>query len=80
MGFGYYLKITENMIRKGKLMPDIKIGIIGLDTSHVIAFTDIINNKETLTMYPAGKSRQLFREGHPVLISVSTGWKDIRMT
>jgi hypothetical protein len=42
---------------------DLRIGIIGCDTSHVIAFTEIINNPKTQGHVPGGKVVAAFRGG-----------------
>jgi predicted dehydrogenase len=42
---------------------DLKVGIIGLDTSHVPAFTDILNNKENAHHIPGAKVVGAFRGG-----------------
>jgi len=42
---------------------DLRIGIIGLDTSHVIAFTDLINNEKHKEHVPGGKVTAAFKGG-----------------
>jgi len=44
---------------------DLKIGLIGLDTSHVIAFTELINNTENKNHVPGGKVVVAFKGGSP---------------
>ncbi len=45
--------------------PVIRIGIIGLDTSHVTAFTEMINNPEAKSHVPGGKVVAAFKGGSP---------------
>ena len=42
---------------------ELKVGIIGCDTSHVPAFTDILNNKENKSHVPGAKVVGAFRGG-----------------
>jgi predicted dehydrogenase len=44
---------------------DLRIGIIGLDTSHVIAFTSLINNEKNKDHAPGGKVVAAFKGGSP---------------
>jgi len=44
---------------------DLRIGIIGCDTSHVIAFTEILNNSQAKNHIPGGKVVAAFRGGSP---------------
>jgi len=44
---------------------EIKIGMIGLDTSHVIAFTELINNPTNKQHVPGGKVVAAFKGGSP---------------
>jgi len=44
---------------------DLRLGIIGCDTSHVIAFTEILNNPEVKDHVPGGKVVAAFRGGSP---------------
>jgi hypothetical protein len=46
-------------------MSELKIGIIGLDTSHVIAFTDLINDPEHPGHVGGGKVVAAFPGGSP---------------
>ena len=43
----------------------IRIGMIGLDTSHVVAFTEIINNPEAKGHFPGAKVVAAFKGGSP---------------
>ncbi len=43
----------------------IRIGMIGLDTSHVVAFTEIINNPESKGHVPGAKVVAAFKGGSP---------------
>jgi len=44
---------------------DLRIGIIGLDTSHVTAFTALINNEKNKDYVPGGKVVAAFQGGSP---------------
>jgi hypothetical protein len=44
---------------------DLKIGLIGLDTSHVTAFTELLNNPENKNHVPGGKVIAAFKGGSP---------------
>src|SRR5215218_4634174 len=44
---------------------DLRIGIIGLDTSHVTAFTALINNEKNKDHVPGGKVVAAFKGGSP---------------
>ncbi|MGZ8901213.1 MAG: gfo/Idh/MocA family oxidoreductase, partial [Limisphaerales bacterium] len=44
---------------------ELKIGLIGLDTSHVIAFTELINNPANKNHVPGGKVVVAFKGGSP---------------
>jgi hypothetical protein len=44
---------------------DLRIGIIGCDTSHVVAFTEILNNPQAKGHVPGGKVVAAFRGGSP---------------
>jgi predicted dehydrogenase len=46
---------------------DLRIGIIGCDTSHVVAFTEILNNPAAKDHVPGGKVVAAFRGGSPDL-------------
>lgn len=44
---------------------DLRLGIIGCDTSHVIAFTEVLNNPKAKGHVPGGKVVAAFRGGSP---------------
>src|SRR5262245_13209254 len=44
---------------------ELKIGIIGLDTSHVIAFTELLNNAQNKQHVAGGKVIAAFKGGSP---------------
>lgn len=46
---------------------DLRIGIIGCDTSHVIAFTELLNNPQAKNHVPGGRIVAAFRGGSPDL-------------
>jgi hypothetical protein len=46
---------------------DLRIGMIGLDTSHVIAFTKLLNDKSDPNHVPGGKVVAAFKGGSPDL-------------
>ncbi|HWN95553.1 MAG TPA: Gfo/Idh/MocA family oxidoreductase [Methylomirabilota bacterium] len=48
---------------------EIRIGIIGLDTSHVTAFTSLINNEKNKDHVPGGKVVAAFKGGSPDVAS-----------
>lgn len=51
---------------------DLRIGLIGCDTSHVTAFTETLNNKESKDHVPGGKVVAAFKGGSPDLPSSAT--------
>lgn len=51
---------------------ELKIGLIGLDTSHVIAFTELINNPANRNHVPGGKVVVAFKGGSPDIESSRT--------
>lgn len=44
---------------------DIRLGIIGLDTSHVVAFTEVLNNPDAKGHVPGAKVVAAFKGGSP---------------
>jgi hypothetical protein len=44
---------------------DLRLGIIGCDTSHVIAFTEVLNNPEAKGHIPGGKVVAAYKGGSP---------------
>src|SRR4051812_32992625 len=44
---------------------ELKIGMIGLDTSHATAFTELINNPTNKQHVPGGKVVAVFKGGSP---------------
>lgn len=51
---------------------DLRLGLIGCDTSHVTAFTESFNNKESKDHVPGGKVVAAFKGGSPDLPSSAT--------
>ena len=51
---------------------DLRIGIIGCDTSHVIAFTEILNNPSAKDHVDGGKVVAAFKGGSPDVSSSAT--------
>lgn len=47
------------------LAAEVKIGMIGLDTSHVVAFTELLNNPNHKDHVPGGKVVAAFKGGSP---------------
>jgi Oxidoreductase family, NAD-binding Rossmann fold len=47
---------------------DLRIGIIGCDTSHVTAFTELLNNPQARNHVPGGKVVAAFRGGSPDVV------------
>jgi hypothetical protein len=43
--------------------PEIKVGIVGLDTSHVIAFTDLLNNPKNSSHVPGARVVAAYKGG-----------------
>ena len=48
---------------------ELRLGIIGLDTSHVPAFTDVINNPQNKAHVPGAKVVAAFKGGSPDIAS-----------
>ena len=60
---------------------DLRIGMIGLDTSHVPAFTDILNNPQNKAHVPGAKVVGAFKGGSPDIESSASrvdGFQDAR--
>jgi hypothetical protein len=53
---------------------ELKIGMVGLDTSHVIAFTELLNNPEHKKHVPGGKVVAAFKGGSP---DVESSWSRV---
>ena len=51
------------MIVMASQAADLKVGIIGLDTSHVIAFTELLNDATRKNHIPGAKVVAAFRGG-----------------
>lgn len=51
---------------------DLRIGMIGLDTSHVVAFTELLNNPENPKHVPGGRVVAAFKGGSPDVESSAT--------
>lgn len=51
---------------------DLKLGMIGLDTSHVVAFTTLLNNTNNKDYVPGGKVVAAFKGGSPDIESSRT--------
>jgi hypothetical protein len=51
---------------------DLRIGMIGLDTSHVTAFTELLNNPQAKNYVPGGKVVAAFKGGSPDIESSHT--------
>jgi predicted dehydrogenase len=49
----------------GAFAADLRLGMIGLDTSHVIAFTQLLNNPDGKDHVPGGKVVAAFKGGSP---------------
>ena len=50
----------------------LKIGLIGLDTSHVVAFTEVLNNPENKEHVPGAKVVAAFKGGSPDIEASAT--------
>ena len=53
---------------------DLRIGLIGLDTSHVIAFTSLINDTTHASHVPGGKVVAAFKGGSP---DIESSWSRV---
>ncbi len=53
---------------------DLRIGLIGLDTSHVIAFTSLINDTAHASHVPGGKVVAAFKGGSP---DIESSWSRV---
>jgi hypothetical protein len=53
---------------------ELRIGMIGLDTSHVVAFTELLNNPENKKHVPGGKVVAAFKGGSP---DVESSWSRV---
>ena len=49
----------------GSNAADLRIGIIGLDTSHVVAFTKLLNDPNTANHIPGGRVVAAYKSGSP---------------
>ena len=56
---------------------DLKVGIIGLDTSHVTAFTGILNVPSNANHVPGGKVVAAYRGGSPDMGNVSADGRQL---
>lgn len=56
----------------GAFAADLRLGMIGLDTSHVIAFTQLLNNPGNKDHVPGGKVVAAFKGGSPDIESSRT--------
>ena len=61
-GLALLLSLFTGLVAIGA---DLRIGIIGCDTSHVVAFTEILNNPGAKDHVPGGKVVAAFRGGSP---------------
>ena len=52
----------------------LRIGLIGLDTSHVIAFTQLLNDSKNKDYVPGGRVVAGFRGGSPISSPASAAW------
>ncbi|MGB1520813.1 MAG: Gfo/Idh/MocA family protein, partial [Limisphaerales bacterium] len=61
--FPYFLLAMVSLSLAGAQEPAIRLGMIGLDTSHVIAFTRILNDASREDHVPGGKVVAAFKGG-----------------
>ena len=47
------------------MKPNLRIGMIGLDTSHVVAFTELFNNPDHPKHVPGARVVAAFKGGSP---------------
>lgn len=64
-----FLAVTTSMQLQAE---DLRLGIIGLDTSHVTAFTESLNNPAAKDHVPGAKIVAAFKGGSPDIASSST--------
>jgi predicted dehydrogenase len=57
--------VTALVSGSAALAADLRIGIIGCDTSHVTAFTEVLNNPEAKGHIPGGKVVAAYKGGSP---------------
>src|SRR3954469_15188733 len=66
---GMKLRVTIRILFIAAAIPlrgeDLRIGMIGLDTSHVIAFTKLLNDEKAKGHIPGGKVVAAFKGGSP---------------
>ncbi|HVM48516.1 MAG TPA: Gfo/Idh/MocA family oxidoreductase, partial [Candidatus Acidoferrum sp.] len=60
---------TSLLCGAAAMAADLRIGIIGCDTSHVTAFTEVLNNPEAKGHIPGGKVVAAYKGGSPDLPS-----------
>lgn len=58
----------------GAQAAELRVGIIGLDTSHVIAFTELLNNPAAKNHVPGGKVVVAFKGGSP---DIESSWSRV---
>src|SRR5687768_18060481 len=51
---------------------ELRLGMIGLDTSHVVAFTSLLNKTNSKDYIPGGKVVAAFKGGSPDVVASST--------
>ena len=58
---------------------EIRVGIVGLDTSHAPAFTRILNDKSDPDHVPGAKVVASFRRAAPISPPAEIGWANTRL-
>lgn len=57
---------------------DLRLGMVGLDTSHVTAFTEILNNPKAKGHVPGARVVAAFKGAARTFLRVGRGWTDTR--
>ena len=61
----FFSILFASMLSYGYAIKELRLGIIGLDTSHVVAFTKILNDQKHPKHIPGGKVVAAFKGGSP---------------
>ena len=64
--------VASSIVALSARAEDIRVGIIGLDTSHVVAFTKVLNDKDNPDYVPGAKVVAAFKGGSPDIESSHT--------
>src|SRR5512138_2588541 len=67
----FLLAVALLVLPRSALAADLRIGLIGLDTSHVTAFTKLLNDASDPNHVPGGKVVAAFKGGSP---DIESSW------